>query len=223
MSEAAGGSSNDEWRLQIEIHEDHLRHLIASLDAEQLEHELSDAFRDRVIVSRDGGRLFLYAGSREQAERAHGLIATLAEQHGWTVETELRRWHPIAEEWEDPDDPLPDSEAARKAEHAELVGDELEAVAETGGEPQFEVRVELPSRREAHELAKRLRGEGMEPVGRWRYLLVGAADEDIAKELAERLRAEAPDAESVGVEGTWKTVYGERPNNPFAVFGGLGG
>ena len=52
---------------------------------------------------------------------------------------------------------------------------------------------------------------------------MGATDEDNAKALAGRIEAEAPPGSQVKVEGTWKAVFDERPANPFAIFGGLGG
>ncbi len=213
---------NDDWRLQIDPKEDaHAARLLDRLDASGLQHELSDAFHDRVILSRDGPRVFLYAGTREQAEAASKLIDSLAEQHGWTLSTELRHWHPIAEDWEDPESPLPDSEAARKAEREEEIAAERKLVAERGY-PEFEVSIELSSRHDAVSLAARLGGEGFSTVHRWRYVLVGAVDEDSAEELAERLRSETPQGSQVKVEGTWKVAWRESRRNPFAVMGGLG-
>ena len=53
-----------------------------------------------------------------------------------------------------------------------------------------------PSHRETVKLDKRLHGEGFPTVRRWKYLLVGAADEDSANALAEgsvpRRRRAAP-------------------------------
>jgi len=214
---------NDEWRLQIDVEdESHLEALVERLDAQEAEDELSDAFEDRVIVSRDGSRVFAYAATREQAEAARRLVAGLAAQRDWGVETELRHWHPQAESWEDPDLPLPDDDAARLAEHAELIAAEREEAAERGA-PGFEVRVDLPSHHEASRFAERLRAEGLPAVRRWKYLVVGAADEDSAKQLAERLRAEAPEGSDVTAEGSGQVVWAERPPNPFAIFGGLGG
>ncbi len=214
---------NDDWRLQIDLHDaKHLRPLVERLDARELEHDLSDAFHDRVIVSRDDKTVFLYAGSREQAEQARDLILTLTEQHGWTVDAELKHWHPSAEDWEDPDKPLPEGDAAQVAEHEALIAAERKAAAESG-DPELEVRVDLPSRGDAVRFAKQLRGEGLPAVQRWKFLLVGATDEDSAKLLAERIRSEAPSGSQVNVEGTWKQAYAERPPNPFAIFGGLGG
>ncbi|HEY4778996.1 MAG TPA: hypothetical protein VIH47_05325, partial [Solirubrobacterales bacterium] len=177
---------NDEWRLQIDVQgERDAGSLTQRLDAAELEHELSDAFHDRLIVSGDGPRVFVYAGTREQAERARDLIAKLAAKHGWELSSELTHWHPEAEEWEDPDLPLPDSDAARVAEHEELIVAERKQLAETG-EPEFEVRVDLPSHGEAGRFAEMLRAEGLPAVRRWKYLVVGASDEDSAKALATR-------------------------------------
>ena len=134
----------------------------------------------------------------------------------------LRRWHPAAEDWEDPDRAEPDDAPSTEAEREKLMATEDRETAERGY-PEFEVRVDLPSRHEAVQFAERLRDEGLDPVHRWKFVLIGAADEDAAKALAERFRTEAPDGSEVKVEGTWKAADAEMPSNPFAIFGGLGG
>jgi len=213
---------NDDWRLQIDLHEEgHAGALMERFDAPQLEHDLSDAFHDRVIVSRDGARIFLYAGTRDQAERCRDAVQAEAQQHGWAVDMDLRHWHPSAEDWEDPDKPLPEDDARRLAEHEALMAREREETARSG-HPEFEVRVDLPSRHDAVRFSEKLRQEGLPAVHRWKFLLVGATDEDSAKALAERIRGEAPEGSRVKVEGTWAKAYAERPPNPFAVLGGLG-
>jgi hypothetical protein len=214
---------NDDWRLQVDLgDESHAQKLTERLGGQQLQHDLSEAFHDRVIVTHDGATVFLYAGSREQAERARDAIAADARQHGGQLGVDFRHWHPSAEEWEDPDKPLPGNDAARLAEREELMAREREETAKRGY-PEYEVRVDLPSHHDAVGLSEQLRKEGLPAVHRWRYLLVGATDEDSAKALAERIRNEAPAGSGVKVEGTWAAAYGERPPNPFAVLGGLGG
>lgn len=214
---------NDEWRLRVDFEEEgHGRALTERLEAGELQHDLSAAFHDRVVVSRDGPRVFLYAGDREQAERGREMVSAEAGREGWAVKAELTHWHPAAEEWKDPDLPLPDDDATRLAEHEALIARER-AECESSGHPEWEVRVDLPSRHEAVRLGERLREEGLPAVHRWKYLLVGAADEDAAKALAERIRAEAPEGSRVAAEGTWAEAYAERPPNPYAVLGGLGG
>ena len=52
-------------------------------------------------------------------------------------------------------------------------------------------------------------------VRRDRYVLVGAASEDEARQLAKRLHGEA--------EASGELVYETLPQNPFVIFGGMGG
>jgi hypothetical protein len=214
---------SEDWRLRVDLHEPgHALELTRNMEATELEHGLKSAFVNAVAVSRDGPEVFCYAETREQAERAGELIATLAERNAWKIDTELRRWHPAAEEWVDPDAPLPDSDAARAAEHEELIRTEREE-SEARGYPEYEVRMQCASHHDAKQLAERLRDEGFEPVQRWKYLLIGAGDEDSAQALAAQLREEAPPGCTVTAEGSLRTVYDERPPNPFAFFGGLAG
>ncbi|HET7454871.1 MAG TPA: hypothetical protein VFJ76_05065 [Solirubrobacterales bacterium] len=211
---------NDDWRLQIDFVETHFADALHDrLDAEELEHDLSRAFHDRVIVSNDGTTVFLYAGDREQAEKAQKLVERLTSEEGEEVKLSFTRWHPEAEEWRPADEPLPQDAEDRAAEHAARVAREREESEANG--PEYEVRIDLPSRREAEELADRLRGEGLPTAHRWKYVLVGAADEDSADALAERIRGEAPPGSSVAVEGTWSEAYAERPHSPFWFLGGL--
>jgi 3-oxoacyl-(acyl-carrier-protein) synthase len=58
-------------------------------------------------------------------------------------------------------------------------------------------------------------------------VVVAASDEDTAKALAERIRAEAPPGSTVTAEASVAEAVAEAPLatpfSPFAVFGGLGG
>jgi hypothetical protein len=215
---------SDDWRLQVGLFDGGAaRALTERLGAEKLGEDLQSSFGDRLIVSVEGPNVFCYAGDRAQAERAASAIRALAAEHGWDVELELKHWHPTSEEWEDPDKPLPATDAERAAEHAELVAKEREESAERGY-AEYEVRVECPSHRDTVELAERLRDEGLPVVRRWKYLLVGARDEDSADALAERLRAEAPPGTTVTAETSLRAAYDDDPSRgSFAVFGGLGG
>lgn len=212
----------DDWRLRVELeNEDRARDLVKLLSKLDTAHDLETSFRDRVVVSRDGSEVFCYADTREQAEAAERAIGSLASDGGWQVRSELRRWHPIAEEWEDPDRPIEPA-----AEHAELVKHER-AESEEQGFPDYEVRVRCPSRHDAHRLAERLQSEGIPNVHRWEFVVVGAEDEDSANALADRIRSEAPPGSEVSAEASLPEVVSEAPLatpfNPFAVFGGLGG
>lgn len=214
---------SDDWRIEVGFDDPrHVGPLVERLDARELEHDLSDAFHDRVVVSRNDDRVFLYAGAREQAEAARGLVLSLAQQHGWKLEVDFKHWHPTAEEWEDPDLPLPKNDEAKRAEHEELIAAERRQVEESG-HPEYEVRVDLPSFHEASQFAETLRSEGLPFVHRWKFLLIGVPDGDSGKELVEKIQSQAPAGSKVSFEGTWAAAYAERPPNPFAIFGGLGG
>lgn len=219
---------SDDWRLRVEFEDEgQARELAKRLESFDSEHDLRDSFHDRVVVSRDDAEVFLYADTRDQLEAAGRAVRSLATEHQWQLTTEVRRWHPTAEEWEDPDQPLPRTEAELAAERGEVIESEREE-SRTQGFPDFEVRVRCRSRHDAQQLAERLRGEGTPSVHRWEFVVLGAPDEDSANALAERIRREAPPGSTVTVEASIEEVASEAPlatpfNNPFAVFGGLGG
>ena len=214
---------SDDWRLRVALHEPgHIHALTERLEASELEHDLETEFHDKLAVSHDGDDVFLYAGSREPAERAEALVRSLAAEHGWHADFELRRWHASAEQWEDPDVPLPQTDAERTAEHAALIETERRELQDRGY-PEFEVRVQFGSHREAVAFSEKLRDEGLPNAHRWKYLVVAASDEDSANALAERLRRESGDGTEVTVEGTSEAAYEERPTSRFWFLGGLSG
>jgi hypothetical protein len=213
--------ANDDWRLQVDfVAESHADALHDRLDARELEHDLSEAFHDRVIVSRDQTTIFLYAGNREQAEKARALVERLTDEDEEEVEVDFTRWHPIALEWRPADEPLPQGAEAMAAEHQAKIDRERQE-SEEQGYPQYEVHVDFPSHGEAERFADQLRSEGLPTAHRWKYVLVGAADEDAAKALAERIRSEAPMGSEVSVEATFEEAVDDL-RNPFAFLGGLG-
>lgn len=213
---------NDDWRVQVTCPTTGAAaDLNELLRAGDFQHELQGAAGERVIVSLDGQELFLYAGERAQAERAADAVKSLVASSGVSVRTELRRWHPVSEEWVDADLPMPASENAVATEHSEMIAQERTEQAHLKY-AEWEVRIGASSHREAIELSDRLRQQGIANMRRWRYLLVGAGDEDAANALAERVREIAGSTAKVAVEASSAAVEAEMPGNPFSVFGGLG-
>src|SRR5579875_2222177 len=155
---------NDDWRVRVDLHDDGFAHRLGeSLQAEELESDLRRSFADRVVISTDGHEMFLYAADRPQAEAAQRVVERVGADHGWTLETELRRWHPIAEIWEDPDNPEPTTAGQeRTEEQIRSAGERRESAEE--GYPAIEVRVTCASRSEASALSERLDEEGIANV-----------------------------------------------------------
>ena len=210
---------NDDWRLQIDFQEDgRADAMIDRLDARELEHDLSEAFHDRVIVSGEGATVFLYAGDREQAESARAFVEAYAQREEEELTIDFRRWHTLADEWMPADEPLP-AEAAERAAEIQLRIAEERKLCEEQGYPEWEVRIDFPTRGDADEFAERFREKGLPVVERWRYVLLGAADENGAQELGELSRAEAPAGSKVAVQGTWGDIYKDKLRSPFAIFG----
>lgn len=191
----------DDWRIRIEVEETHAGGLLDQLGADLGEEarELARALEQRrLAVSRDGDEIFVYASSRAEAERAHGVIdAQLRSLGGEARASKVEHWLEDEERWDD-----------------EPAGETWEEEELDRGYAPWEVRVQCASRDEAKSLAETLEGEGYNPVRRFHYLIVGTASKEDADALAARLHGQV----ELGGEVVWEAT----PQNPFAVFGGLG-
>ena len=214
---------HDDWRLRIELSDEQdARELGHGLESGGEQHAAGAEFADKVIVSVDGPELFAYAKSRQQAEDAAQLIRTIAGEHGWNLPVELSRWHPEAEAWESPDRPLPSTPEEIEAEHEELVARER-ADSETQGFPEWEVRIQCQTHGETVKLAEILSKQHLSVVRRWRYLLIGADDEESARALADRITQETVPGTTITVEATLAEIAAETPPSRFAFLRGIFG
>jgi hypothetical protein len=211
----------DDWRLTATLSDEGTRRLLEQLR----EHEADDAVRHRlggaVAVSGEGNVVYAYADSADAVHGAETVVRSLLAEHGVHAEVRIDRWHELEQRWEDESVPLPRTEAEREAELDRLEETEASESRQTG-RALWEVRLELPSHGRTRELADRLEQEGHRVIRRWTFLLVGADTEDDARELAERLSSDAPDA-AIQVEPSGEMVAEVAPGNPFAIFGGLAG
>jgi hypothetical protein len=190
----------DDWRVTASLHEEGLvERLLDRLRRHEVEDAVVARLGGRVAVSSGPSRVFVYADGEGPAREAERLLQEAIAAHGLEAEIEVHRWHPIAERWEDPSVPLPQTDAEREAERGRLEQAEAEESQRTGL-AEWEVRVELASHDDAEALAESLEAEGMKPVRRWTYVVVGANTQDEAKELAERLRREAPAGSEIRIE-----------------------
>jgi hypothetical protein len=194
---------SDDWRIRIELGESvHAETLLGRLgldlgsdEAQRLAKELQG---HRLAVSNDEDTVFVYVDSAAQADQARKIVEAELQDEGIEAEAITERWLPEEERWSGE----PPSETWE------------EEVIEHGHAP-WEVRVELPSHEEADKLADELEVEGFDVARRWRYLIVGTGSEEEARALAKRVHGDA----EPGGEVVWEVA----PQNPFAVFGGLGG
>jgi hypothetical protein len=193
--------SRDEWRVEVALDEEQQSDsLVEGLHNLQLDDEARTLIGGSVIVTRDGRFIFIYAWHEESAMEAERVVKDIMDRENLIGKVRLMRWHPVAEEWKDADEPLPEDEVALAQEMREAE-EEGAAEARKYGEYPWEVVIDLPHIRDTLSVAEKLRGEGLPVKRRFRYLLVGAASEDDAVELGKRLEEEVPEGSHVGVRG----------------------
>lgn len=121
--------TEDEFRVEVELDdEEHGFSLGERLRAFDLDDEARERLGSRVIVTRDGSHLFLYANTRESAAEAERVVRELLEADELTATVRATRWHPVAEQWRDADEPLPETpealDAERRAHDERMAGGE---------------------------------------------------------------------------------------------------
>jgi hypothetical protein len=217
-------SMADDFRIVVEFEEeDHGLHFGRRLGERQFANEVREQLGDGVMVTRDGSHVFLYTATRDQAEAARDTVQqVLAEDQLRATVSPVLRWHPAEERWEELSEPLPQTGEETAAEHERREERQAEETGELGY-AEWEVRVDLPSHKEAVSFAERLEAEGITPITRrWKYVLIGTVTDDDAQALAERLRAEAPPGATVKAEPSATIEYELASRNPFSLFGGFG-
>jgi len=192
--------ADDDWRVTVTLHDQrHVGRTLQSLLERKAQDDKLLHLGHRVAVSADDTAVFLYAGTEEAAREADRVAREVMAQRGLAADYAVDRWHPLAQEWQDAAVALPQTADQRQDEHQRLE-DEQASESVTTGRAQWEVRIELPSHQDAVELAERLRREGRSVIRRWKFLVVGANNEDQANDLARTLAQEAPAATSVHPE-----------------------
>ena len=179
------------------------------------EHQVTDDTRrrlgNRIVVSEDSGKLFLYAGSEDAAREAEHLVRDVLAQHQMDADVTLSRWHPVEEQWEDAGALLPATAEQRHAEHERLIEEETKDSLACGY-CLWEVRVDLPTHREAVELAAHLKADGYQVTRRWKFLALGADNEDAVQDLAKAVQRDA------GADATIHTEAGVFVNGVAPLF-----
>jgi hypothetical protein len=128
--------SQEEFRVEVELDDDeHHLTLGERLRAVDLDDEARDRLGSRVIVTRDGSHLFLYAQSQASCEEAERVVRELIAEDELTANVRSTRWHPVEEAWKDISEPLPSTPDELEAEERareERVADEDPGVKSPG-------------------------------------------------------------------------------------------
>src|SRR5436190_1840148 len=94
---------SDEWRVEVDLDDEQhgftVGERLRSLD---LDDEARERLGDRVVITRDGAKMFLYAGDEAQAREAERVTRELVASEGLSAEFRVTRWHPDEEAWKDP-------------------------------------------------------------------------------------------------------------------------
>jgi hypothetical protein len=215
------GAVAEDWRVTVTLEEPgQVEPLLKQLHEHPLEDQLAPGVAGRIAVSSDENKVFLYADTRWTAEGAERVVMEVAAARGLHAEDRLDRWHPVEERWEDAGVPLPTDDGDLQRERERLDAEET-AESQASGFASWEVRIEFSSHRDASTFANRAEGEGQPIVRRWKYVILGANDEDDARALADQLQGELPGDATIHVEPGTGTAWEWLGDRPFAVFGGL--
>jgi len=195
--------ARDDWRLRIELEEEeHASSFLErlGLDLSSEARELANDLKDRrLAVSREADVVFVYAATRSEIDKAQAIVEAELRELGLGARSiAVEHWLHEQDRWDD-----------------EAPGPDIEEEVLAHGYAPWEVRVECDSLEAAHELAERLESEGYGVVRNFRYVIAGTASREQAEELAKRVHGDV----EPGGELVWEAV----PQNPFAIFGGLGG
>jgi hypothetical protein len=210
MPDAQDPRERDEWRVEVQLEADAEGFSLGErLHALDLDDDARKRLGGAVIVTRDGPHVFLYAWHDESAREAERVVRELMEEMGLAGKVELKRWHPIADEWRPADEPLPTDDDAVAAE---------EAIAEKAGAEEgladdfpWQVVIDLPHLSDTQKLARELEGQGLNVKRRFKYLLIGAPSEERAIELGESLEGKVPEGSHVSIRANPK----DRPQPSF--------
>ena len=109
--------SEEEFRVEVELDDDeHHLTLNERLRAVDLDDEARERLGSRVIVTRDGSHLFLYAQTQESCAEAERVVRELIAEDQLTATVRSTRWHPVEADWKDISEPLPSTPEELEAE-----------------------------------------------------------------------------------------------------------
>jgi hypothetical protein len=101
----------DEFRVEVDLHESLHGRVSERLRSLDLDDEVAERLGGRVIVTRDGEKLFVYTGTAEAAKEAERVVKEVLADEGLAeAGVRRRRWNQAQLFWQDADEPLGDQD-----------------------------------------------------------------------------------------------------------------
>lgn len=116
--------ASDEYRVEVDLDDEAHGHPFSErLAALDLDDEVAKRLGERVIVTRDGPKLFVYTETRGACTEAELVVREALTEDGLFAEVSSTRWNPVTRAWQDADAPfeapegsLPHDDAAKAAQ-----------------------------------------------------------------------------------------------------------
>jgi hypothetical protein len=101
--------ADDEYRVEIDLH-DALHGLADRLRAHDVDDEVAERLGGRVIVTRDGEKIYVYTSTADAAREAERVVQQVLSEDGIEGQARRRRWNPEQRFWQDADEPLAEAD-----------------------------------------------------------------------------------------------------------------
>jgi hypothetical protein len=85
--------ADDEFRVEVDIRESVHGHVAERLRTLDLDDEVQERLGDRVVVTRDGEKLFVYTQTAEAARQAEGVVRQVLADDELGANVRRRRWN----------------------------------------------------------------------------------------------------------------------------------
>jgi hypothetical protein len=113
----------DEFRVEVNLDDEAHGHPFSErLASLNLDDDVAERLGDRVVVTRDGPRMFVYTQTRAACAEAEQVVKDTLVEDGLYADVRATRWNPAAGEWQDADAPV--AEAGEGPDYAEEAEEE---------------------------------------------------------------------------------------------------
>ena len=115
--------ASDEFRIEIDLH-DAIHGLGDRLRSLDLDDDVQERLGARVIVTRDGEKLYVYTATADAATEAERVVREVLAEDRLDAEVRRRRWNPSERFWQDADEPLSQSDDPTPPDYARKAAEE---------------------------------------------------------------------------------------------------